>query len=676
MKRLIFIPSFILLFFALVIPVSAQWSDDPGVNLAVCQATGEQTLSKIGATSDGGCFISWQDHRDGNYEIYLQYFDQAGNPQLGDNGLLIDGHPQDTWITDYDMIVSSDDYAIIAINDIRAGGDWDIYAYKISMTGEFLWGDDGLTLSDNANFEPDPRIAEMTNGDFVFAWMEDTAGGAVIDVRRVTAEGADVWMPAIMVVSATYNLSIPRIVPSSDNGVILEYLKATGTNYWDPKHIYVQKINAEGGLDWDEDGVAISTAGGIGMQVKPDLAAIPGGGAVAYWYDARTNDHHAYAQLIQENGTVLWTTNGVQLSTVAGQMESSPGFAYNAELDQYYFSYRIMNTAQSMSGVGCQMLNGAGDTQWTGTGATPVPLSTESRFYVYPFAMETGSITVYFESVGNNEQQLLVKAFHLDDEGELDWDDPVHELNSTANNKGKLNAAQNSFGQIFAVWNDPRNDASGDIYAQNLNPDGTLGPWDPPQQDPTLVITSPSEGEIFAEMPVTVQFEVENFMIAETDGDGILQIRINADWEYEHYSNDDITLDSLFYGANQVVLELLDYDREPLDPAVADTVNIVYEYDAAPEQKNAKLSGYMLLPAYPNPFNSSTRIGFTLAEPSEVTVTLYNTLGQRVQMLTRQAYPAGTHQLGVDLRHLSAGTYLLRMEAGAFTDVQKLYLVK
>jgi len=68
-----------------------QWSPDSTLNLTICDLSGEQVLPKIVPTSDGGCFISWFDTRSGSYCVYLQRLDYQGNPQLGDDGVLLSG---------------------------------------------------------------------------------------------------------------------------------------------------------------------------------------------------------------------------------------------------------------------------------------------------------------------------------------------------------------------------------------------------------------------------------------------------------------------------------------------------------------------------------------------------------------------------------------------------------
>ena len=84
---------------------------------------------------------------------------------------------------------------------------------------------------------------------------------------------------------------------------------------------------------------------------------------------------------------------------------------------------------------------------------------------------------------------------------------------------------------------------------------------------------------------------------------------------------------------------------------------------------------------YPNPFNPQTTVQFDLAQPAHVDLTVYDLAGRRVATLVREAYPAGHHRqiwLGRDDsgRQVASGVYLVRLKAGAVTDLKKVMLVK
>ena len=90
---------------------------------------------------------------------------------------------------------------------------------------------------------------------------------------------------------------------------------------------------------------------------------------------------------------------------------------------------------------------------------------------------------------------------------------------------------------------------------------------------------------------------------------------------------------------------------------------------------------FALAPAFPNPFNGSTQITYTLAADASVELRVYNALGQAVRTLLRQQRAAGTHQIhwdGTDDqgRALASGTYLLIMRAGAVRQATKMLLLR
>jgi hypothetical protein len=76
-------------------------------------------------------------------------------------------------------------------------------------------------------------------------------------------------------------------------------------------------------------------------------------------------------------------------------------------------------------------------------------------------------------------------------------------------------------------------------------------------------------------------------------------------------------------------------------------------------------AAYSLAEAYPNPFNPSTTIGFTLPLDSHVQLTVYNLIGQIVASLVDGPMPAGTHALEWTPKENASGVYLIRFTAMA-----------
>ncbi len=87
-------------------------------------------------------------------------------------------------------------------------------------------------------------------------------------------------------------------------------------------------------------------------------------------------------------------------------------------------------------------------------------------------------------------------------------------------------------------------------------------------------------------------------------------------------------------------------------------------------------SKYTLEQNYPNPFNPSTDITFTLAKQENVSLVVYNIIGQEVVRLVSGPMNAGSHVVKFNAANLTSGVYLYRLKAGNFVSVKKMILLK
>jgi hypothetical protein len=86
---------------------------------------------------------------------------------------------------------------------------------------------------------------------------------------------------------------------------------------------------------------------------------------------------------------------------------------------------------------------------------------------------------------------------------------------------------------------------------------------------------------------------------------------------------------------------------------------------------------YELAQNYPNPFNPSTKIQFALPVGGNVTLKVFNLLGQEVQtLINNQVIPAGRHEVVFDASNLPSGIYFYRIHTDSFAQVKKMILLK
>jgi len=103
-------------------------------------------------------------------------------------------------------------------------------------------------------------------------------------------------------------------------------------------------------------------------------------------------------------------------------------------------------------------------------------------------------------------------------------------------------------------------------------------------------------------------------------------------------------------------------------------VNLIYGTPTLPYD-------YILYQNYPNPFNPNTSVKFQVPKTSDVTINIYDMLGQKVRTLFANQVMRGTYTVNWDGLNdagvkMSTGTYIYRMVAGEFVQSKKMVLLK
>lgn len=134
-------------------------------------------------------------------------------------------------------------------------------------------------------------------------------------------------------------------------------------------------------------------------------------------------------------------------------------------------------------------------------------------------------------------------------------------------------------------------------------------------------------------------------------------------------TNADYTLYTQFGSINPVYFDAWDYDNPPAPHGPTDVERIGNAYKFA------------LKSNYPNPFNPSTNIVYSLAKASDVKLSVYNVLGKQVATLVSENQAAGEYTVNWNALNdqgmrVASGFYFYKLEAGEFKSVQKMLLLK
>ena len=247
-------------------------------------------------------FITWQDSRSGNEDIYVPKAHSNGtvfspNQRADDsNGSSKQLEPAVTSTVNGTVLLTWQD-------NRRNAYDYDIYFTKSN--------DDGATFTKNLrvddssmttiSWQERPSIAVTTGGSIFIAWTDDRSGQ--LRVRGASSiDGGATFSPSKEIA--------PLIDSSGQSGVVLlsngDRLFAAfmdNRNSTGKAHPYVC-ISTNGGKSFTAPIRLDDMLSGVGFQKGVTIAPMPDGGIVAVWVDSRNGNDDIYASIASSNGTI------------------------------------------------------------------------------------------------------------------------------------------------------------------------------------------------------------------------------------------------------------------------------------------------------------------------------------------------------------------------------------
>ena len=564
----------------------SQWSTDPTVNTSICTTSQKQNEQAIASDGAGGAIIAWRDYRDeqGIFggDIYAQRISDIGEIQWTVNGIGVNTQINGQFRP---CLVSDMSGGAIICWAKNFGGlyNYDLYAQRVNGDGFLLWPSSGVAISTASGTESFHAIASDDSGGAVITWqrLPGTPGSTDIYVQRIDSSGNIKWETnGVEVCLAAESQSNPVVVSDGAGGAIIAWTDGRSESHTD---IYAQYLDATGNIQWQADGVPICTANLA--QEFPVIISDGTGGAIIAWNDTRNTNGDIYSQKIDATGTVQWVSDGIPVSTADGDQTNVVMSSDGA--DGAILAWSDERNG-SNSDVYAQRINAAGEFQWTVNG---IPVSAAPNNQLAPFI------------IGDNKSGAIIS------------------------------------------WHDYRNDAQGDIYIQKVNPSGSTA-W--------TVNGVP--------LATAVEKQLYPVMVGEENGGAIVV------WEDERNGAD---LDIYAQYINQ---------------------NGGLGYLTIPERIPNIIQNIKLYQNYPNPFNPSTTIEFNLPATNQVTLTIFNILGEEVVTLVSERLSAGTYsyqwfrvarmESGVYLYRLSVGSlstksgHFVAGKVGNFVETKKMILIK
>ena len=433
----------------------------------VCTLAGMQIDLNMEPDNEGGVYIIWVDSRNPSKDLFGQRLSANGSPLW-----IINGIPIATGLGDEmqnTMLPDGEGGMIIAYTHSYAGND-DLYAKRFNANGTMVW-QNTLVISEAEGSQSDIRMAALNDGNFVFTWADKRSADTDIYAQKINLAGDLLWGSYLIVYSDQNGLARPqvnpRIVKTSDNGVIIvwEDFRLDTQN----PDLFAQKISASGIKQWSEQGIALCTA--EFAQLGPRLASDNNGGCFVVWDDLRNGNApnvDIYAQHLSASGNALWEANGKAICIAPNEQSGSlikvsNNIVFINWMDIRNGSVGIYYQALTYEGTVLLAVNGA-EVFWGLSGDAPLDN--------YLILKRSSDVVIIWQDTrfANDGYRLFFQFLNPD--GSIDLEPNGHPVTvSVGGSQSTPSAVVTPDDQIAIIWEDARGD-NPKVYAQLLSASG------------------------------------------------------------------------------------------------------------------------------------------------------------------------------------------------------------
>jgi hypothetical protein len=377
-----------------------KWASN---GVAICSNTFiQKSVAITGTGIDGSAIITWEDNRNGNWDIYAQKIDSSGNVLWATDGVVICNK---TTSQKGPKLISDNAGGAIIVFEDSVNFYWDITAQRISSSGTAMWATNGVAVCVAPNTQNNPKIDVDDLGGAVFTW-QDKRNSVDYDIyaQRFNSSGTALWTTnGVIVCNATNVQNNPRIEPDGANGALISWIDKRNAMDYD---LYAQRITAAGVAQWTTNGVAVCSA--TANQTAQDMKYLGTNGVVITWKDFRTGKFEIYAQQLDLSGMVQLAANGVLLSSASSIKSINP----NSISDGQGGSIIAWQDSTSLGfNIYTQRLNSTGGVKWT-NGGVAISTAADDQINVTQLSDGNGG-AIYAWEDKRNGVDYEIYAHHL-----------------------------------------------------------------------------------------------------------------------------------------------------------------------------------------------------------------------------------------------------------------------
>ncbi len=203
------------------------------------------------------------------------------------------------------------------------------------------------------------------------------------------------------------------------------------------------------------------------------------------------------------------------------------------------------------------------------------------------------------------------------------------------------------------------------VLAQPMHDDGNLNPENP--DGPSGSVKISDDGSFAAFVPAN---RAMTWQLTDEAGEGVVRERY-----WVTFAPGEIRVCTSCHGINST-----DQAGNAAPQNMPDALRTLMQHYltdvAVTENPDILPESPLLVGNYPNPFNPSTSIIYSLPSRQQVKISVYNLLGQEIAVLINDIVPAGNHNVRWEPANLSSGVYIAKLETAGHTAVRKMVLMK
>lgn len=531
----------------------------------------------------------------------------------------------------------------------------------------------GNPVSIAGNHQTNPAMTTDGSGGTIITWQDNRSGKYEIYAQRMNADGNAMWSVNGLAICTQDSNFKPMIVSDGSGGAIISWQSYRGSATAD---IYAQRINSSGNIQWSLNGLPVCVV--VFEQDTISMVSDGLGGAILTWQDYRSNSGSAdiYAQRINPSGTMIWTANGVNICNQAAEQRGpkiigdGSGGAFITWFDKRAGNYDIYS----------QRIAAAGAVVWTTNGVATCTMSTDQLTPDICVDGANGVIITWTDYRSSTDFNIY--AQRVGPSGAIVWVvDGVVLNNNVAYAQIDPKIVSDGLGGAIVSWTDYRTGTTADIYAQRVNSTGAV------QWTATGVIICTASGDqIFSQLTSDgnngAYITWEDHRNAGNSDIYAQRIASNAalNWAATGYaictvSNDQLRPSLVSNGNLGALVVWQDYrsgNNFDIYEVGFNTTGII-----AIENGGITIpSEYSLSQNYPNPFNPTTVINYQLPVTGNVKLSIFDVLGQNISTLVNESQNAGNHNIEWNAANYPSGVYFYQLEAGSFSLIRKMILIK